>query len=88
MLRFFENNTATLRQMLGQRILKCKLSSTVTTLVASVQVLTRSAHLLVQETVQGQVVVVVGGTDVLQTVWKRLNALSRLVVVVVMVFQF
>ena len=71
MLRFFENNTATLRQMLGQRILKCKLSSTVTTLVASVQVLTRSAHLLVQETVQGQVVVVVvvvvvvGGTDVL-----------------------
>ena len=63
MLRFFENDTATLGQMLGQRILKCKLSSTVTALIASVQVLTSSARLLVQETIQGQVVVV--GTDVL-----------------------
>ena len=63
MLRFFENDTATLGQMLGQRILKCKLSSTVTALIASVQVLNSSARLLVQETIEGQVVVV--GTDVL-----------------------
>ena len=71
MLRFFENDTATLGQMLGQRILKCKLSSTVITLIAPVQ-LTRADRLLVQETIQGQVVLVVvllvmvvGGTDVL-----------------------
>ena len=88
MLRFFENDTATLGQMLGQRILKCKLSSAVITLIAPVQ--TRPSHLLVQETFHGQVVVL--RTDVLVTITKRLNALSRLVVVVVidsvMVFQF
>ena len=60
------------------------------TLIAPVQ--TRPRHLLVQETFHGQVVV--RGTDVLVTITKRLNALSRLVVVVVvvidsvMVFQF
>ena len=71
MLRFFENDTATLGQMLGQRILKCKLSSTVITLIAPVQEVTGPCRLLVQEAIQWQVVVVVvvmvvvGGTGVL-----------------------
>ena len=70
MLRFFENDAATLGQMLGQRILKCKLSSTVITLIAPVQEVTSPCRLLVQETIQWQVVVmvvmvVVGGTGVL-----------------------
>ena len=84
MLRFFENDTATLGQMLGQRILKCKLSSAVIALIAPVQVM--SPGLLIQETFQRQ-------TEVLVTPAKRLNTLSRLVVLVVvidsvMVFQF
>ena len=84
MLRFFENDTATLGQMLGQRILKCKLSSAVIALIAPVQVM--SPGLLIQETFQRQ-------TEVLVTPAKRLNTLSRLVVVLVvidsvMVFQF
>ena len=84
MLRFFENDTATLGQMLGQRILKCKLSSAVIALIAPVQVM--SPSLLIQETFQRQ-------TEVLITPAKRLNTLSRLVVVLVvfdsvMVFQF
>ena len=90
MLRFFENDTATLGQMLGQRILKCKLSSAVIALIASVQVM--SPCLLIQEAIQLQTVLVV--IEVLVTGRKRLNTLSRLVVVVmvvidsVMVFQF
>ena len=81
MLRFFENDTATLGQMLGQRILKCKLSSAVIALIASVQVM--SPCLLIQEAIQLQTVLVV--IEVLVTGRKRLNTLSRLVVVVVMV---
>ena len=52
MLRFFENDTATLGQMLGQRILKCKLSSTVVTLIAPVQLVANPDRLLVQRAVQ------------------------------------
>lgn len=82
MLRFFENDTATLGQMLGQRILKCKLSAAVIALIASVQVM--PPCLLVQEAIQLQTVLLVL-TEVLVTGRKRLNTLSRLVVVVVMV---
>ena len=62
MLRFFENDTATLGQMLGQRILKCKLSSAVITLIAPVQVVTIAWCLIVQWTFQCHLVVL---TDVL-----------------------
>ena len=62
MLRFFENDTATLGQMLGQRILKCKLSSAVITLIAPVQVVTIAGCLIVQWTFQCHLVVL---TDVL-----------------------
>ena len=62
MLRFFENDTATLGQMLGQRILKCKLSSTVIALITPVQVVTIAGCLIVQRAVQCHVVL---RTDVL-----------------------